>query len=98
LHNEEKDLSLYADYDEELVASCTVEYALKATQVDSLLPSSNVVSGTIPLDFLSSWISWGIELNPISFHILLFTTHGLAYSNQADSSQGISTQIRNTQS
>lgn len=89
LHNEEKDLSLYADFDEELVASCTVEYALKATQVDSLLPSSNVVSGTVPLDFLSSWISWGIELKPSSFHTLKFTPNGLAYSNEVRSSQGI---------
>jgi hypothetical protein len=91
LHNEEKDLSLYADYDEELVETCTVEYALTATQVDSLLPSSNVGGGTVPLDFLSSWITWGMELKPDSFHTLKFTPNGLAFSNQAHSSQGIFT-------
>lgn len=88
LHNEEKDLSLFAEYDEELALSCSVEYALKATQVDSLLPSSSVTSGTYPLDFLTSWITWSMELKPTSFHPLQFTPNGLAYSSNATSSQG----------
>lgn len=86
LHNEEKPAG--SGFDEDLVASCSVEFALKSTQVDSLLPSSSIGTGTIPLDFLSSWINWGMDLKPASFHDLKFTRNGVAYSSLAGSSQG----------